>query len=302
MSILDGPLDADKVAYLRTDAAMTGARFGQALDMDSLLGALTCFVDDEEATIGITDKGISAAEAIATARRWMYQRVYWHRSNRALMAMLRYPVQYAIEHGTLRFADYLHNVFAMTDVEAIRFVHTRFAKAAGDARVENPALAAVAGRRGIYKRFLEFPSHGDTKQHKIHDYLVHRTCKEWRSLAADIAAQLRPLNANVLDSDILLDIPVRDRPQLGDILVGTRIPGKYERLSAISEAYASTKEFFIKASMMPRVFIHPTILRGFAESQQLTSARTVAIEYLHSCASHPAPSKAGRQRLRVVKG
>jgi uncharacterized protein len=302
-SILDGPLDADKVAYLRTDAAMTGARFGQALDMDSLLGALTCFVDDTQATIGITEKGISAAEAVATARRWMYQRVYWHRTNRALMAMLRYPIQYAFEHGALIFTDYLRNVFAMTDVEAIKYVHTRFMQAAGDANVENPALAVLAGRRGIYKRFLEFASYADAKQHKVHDYLVNRTCVEWRALATDVAEQLRLYDPSVKDSDVLLDVPVRDRPQLGEILVATRVPGKYQQLSAISEAYASTREFFIKASMLPRIFIHPVVLRSLAAAGSVDEARTTATDYLYARAEgRPTPSKAGRQRLRVVKG
>jgi HD superfamily phosphohydrolase len=299
-SILDGPLDADKVAYLRTDALMTGARFGNALDMDSLLGSLTCLVTDKIATIAITEKGISAAEAIATGRRWMYQRVYWHRTNRALMAMMRYPIQYTFENATLTFHEYLATVFGMSDVEAIKFVHARFVQAAGDRDVENPALMIVEGRRGIYKRFLEFTSYGDAKTQKIHDYLFHRTCKEWRTVATEIATVINE-HTPTKASDILLDVPVRDRPQLSDIyVIDPRTPGKYDSLSAISEAYGSTKEFFIKASMLPRLFIHPGVLRELAKDGKVGVARAAATDHLLARAEGRDPSKGGK-RLRMVK-
>ena len=300
-SILDGPLDADKVAYLRTDALMTGARFGHALDMDSLLGSLTCLVTDKIATIAITEKGISAAEAIATGRRWMYQRVYWHRTNRALMAMLRYPIQYTFENNTLSFFEYLATVFAMSDVEAIKFIHTRFLQAAGDRPIENPALMIVEGRRGIYKRFLEFLSYGDSTHQKIHNYLFQRTCKEWRTVATEIASVVNEYTPTKA-SDVLLDVPVRDRPQLSDIhVVDPRTPGKADSLSAISEAYGSTKEFFIKASMLPRIFIHPVVLRELAKHGKVASARSAATEHLVARAEGKDPFK-NRNRLRVVKG
>ena len=103
-SIVNGPLDVDKICYLRTDSKYTGASYGSAVDVDGILSSLTCIVDAKP-SIAIIEKGICAAESVATGRRWMYQRVYWHRTNRAIMAMLRFVPQYLFENNILTFPN-----------------------------------------------------------------------------------------------------------------------------------------------------------------------------------------------------
>ncbi|MEK6621804.1 MAG: hypothetical protein AABZ13_04925 [Planctomycetota bacterium] len=43
--------------------------------------------------LGFRDDGLSAAESLVMARYWMFRTVYWHRINRAIMAMLLHVIR-----------------------------------------------------------------------------------------------------------------------------------------------------------------------------------------------------------------
>jgi len=99
-SLIDGPLDADKLDYLRRDSRRLGLTFGNIIDFNRLLSCLTTIVHEEPtlvqeesggkriyAALGIHEKGKIVAEAVAFARYSMYGQVYWHHSYRAFKAM-----------------------------------------------------------------------------------------------------------------------------------------------------------------------------------------------------------------------
>jgi HD superfamily phosphohydrolase len=123
-SIINGPLDVDKAAYLRADSRHSGVAYGQAIDIDSLLASLTCVVYGEP-VVAITEKAICAAESIVTSRRWMFQRIYWHRANRAIMAMIRFAPQYLLERGHIRFSDYFSGVYHLSHIEALKWLDAK---------------------------------------------------------------------------------------------------------------------------------------------------------------------------------
>lgn len=101
-SLISGPLDCDKLDYLRRDSTHLGVTFGLAIDHERLRRHLTVVCRKEEirasdgtaretrvvAHIGILWKALPVALGVRRARREMFQQVYWHHTVRALKAML----------------------------------------------------------------------------------------------------------------------------------------------------------------------------------------------------------------------
>jgi HD superfamily phosphohydrolase len=109
-SLIDGPIDSDKLDYLRRDSTHLGVSFGFSIDNERLLRNLTVVYHSSEreekcedgihrlvwrldvAEIGVTEKALVLAEEIWKARRNMFTQVYWHHTARTLKAMLGFIV------------------------------------------------------------------------------------------------------------------------------------------------------------------------------------------------------------------
>jgi HD superfamily phosphohydrolase len=110
-SMISGPLDCDKLDYLRRDSTHIGVTFGHAIDQGRLLRNLTIVYgtamekglsrDGRQGTreslsvasIGVTEKALAVSEAILRARSDMHTQVYWQHSVRAMKAMLAFVVR-----------------------------------------------------------------------------------------------------------------------------------------------------------------------------------------------------------------
>jgi HD superfamily phosphohydrolase len=92
-SIIDGPVDVDKLDYLIRDSQNAGLTYGDLIDVDRLVRSLTVVIHRHKGacvlTIGTYEKGQSAAESLSFARYLLYQALYWHRIARSVRAMLR---------------------------------------------------------------------------------------------------------------------------------------------------------------------------------------------------------------------
>jgi hypothetical protein len=90
-SLIDGPIDADKIDYLMRDSRRLGLTYGAIIDLERLLRCLTIVFrgQDEETfeALGIHEKGKVTADAVAFARYAMYGQVYWHHTYRAFKIM-----------------------------------------------------------------------------------------------------------------------------------------------------------------------------------------------------------------------
>lgn len=91
-TIIDGPIDADKLDYLVRDSLNLNVPFGRAIEFERLLQCLTVVFREKKKkvhiAIGIHEKGKIPAETVAFARYAMFGAVYWHHTTRALKAML----------------------------------------------------------------------------------------------------------------------------------------------------------------------------------------------------------------------
>lgn len=101
-SIIDGPIDVDKLDYLLRDSQNCYLRYGESIDFDGLIKDLTVIItkDDMGQTtfiVGTYEKGQSAAESLTFARYLLYQSLYWHHTARAVRAMLREAIKAALK-------------------------------------------------------------------------------------------------------------------------------------------------------------------------------------------------------------
>jgi hypothetical protein len=109
---VSGELDVDRCDYLLRDAHATGVRYG-IYDLDWLLRSLR-FASTPSRSAGAPplaidgSKGLPAIEAFITARLFMFQQVYLHKSTRAAEWMIRTIVARAM--SMLRAGDKLDGV------------------------------------------------------------------------------------------------------------------------------------------------------------------------------------------------
>lgn len=156
--LLSSAIDLDKVAYLQMDSDMTGIRYGRGVDVHGLVSALrappTVLEERSEGhpVIGVDERGLAAAESVILARYWMLHRVYWHHTNRAIMASFKHVINALLESNTLSFLGFISDNLWMSDMEAARWLSKRFGKL-NDGGV-NPIAGLLGGQRTIYRRLL----------------------------------------------------------------------------------------------------------------------------------------------------
>jgi len=92
-TLINGPIDADKLDYLTRDSSNLGLPYGAGIDLERLLRVLTVVFrnhgDQTYAALGIHEKGKVPAESIAFARYSMFGAVYWHHAYRSVKIMLQ---------------------------------------------------------------------------------------------------------------------------------------------------------------------------------------------------------------------
>ena len=86
--LVNGPVDADQLDYLKRDAHYTGVAYG-VIDLDRLLGTLEIFNGD----LVVDRRGLNAVEGMLVARALMFSSVYFHKTVRISELMLAKAVE-----------------------------------------------------------------------------------------------------------------------------------------------------------------------------------------------------------------
>jgi HD superfamily phosphohydrolase len=106
-SVIDGPIDCDKLDYLKRDSIHLGVEFGLGIDDARLLRYLTVVYNStsaqqenheirdvlEFAEIGVHEKALAVASSLGQSRKDMFTQVYWQHTARCMKAMLGYAVR-----------------------------------------------------------------------------------------------------------------------------------------------------------------------------------------------------------------
>ncbi|MCH7903808.1 MAG: protein kinase [Armatimonadetes bacterium] len=262
-SIIDGPIDADKVAYLTSDSLFTGVGYGSGVDLDALLDGLIAIPEqgDRNAQIGVAEKAIMAAESIVIARYHMYARVYWHHANRAMMAMIKYVARKLFIDATgFGFKEYVYRSMFMTDYEAVALLSLEFE--INFPAESNPLVSLLSGGRGHYRRLIEITDRG---KYKItYKHLIGLDSAGVEALRLRITNIISESGIATIDhaSCVLLDIPRIDPEEDAsrEIFVRTKMLGSaqgysIEPLSRISGVSKSVFENFQSLVKKIRVFV-----------------------------------------------
>lgn len=102
--IISGPLDADKLDYLRRDSYHAGVAYGM---FDALRVLYTLreiklkILGSEESYLGVDMKGREAVIGMLLAHYYMHETVYGHKTRRIADAMLVRSVELAVEEKSL---------------------------------------------------------------------------------------------------------------------------------------------------------------------------------------------------------
>jgi len=97
--VISGPLDVDKLDYLRRDSYFSGVQYG-VFDLDKVMDSFVQIgVSSEEKQLGIDEEGVYAVEQLLFAKYHMNAQVYQHRIRRITDAMLVRGIIHALDEG-----------------------------------------------------------------------------------------------------------------------------------------------------------------------------------------------------------
>ena len=101
-SLVSGDLDGDRLDYLVRDAHYTGVSTG--VDMGRLIATMSM----SDSNLVIKGKGLTAVEALLTARSTMYSTVYFHPFARGAQLMLARAANHAISSDRFSINDFVN--------------------------------------------------------------------------------------------------------------------------------------------------------------------------------------------------
>lgn len=228
--LIAGLIDVDRVSYLVHDSERTGVPYGLGVDVASLAEALTVRWESEDRSewgLGIEEAGVSAVEALLTATYWMYRNVYWHHTNRGVMAAVKFVVRRLLErkaveaasHTALAFDEYLQLTDQMSEYGALQLLNARWERAIEAIRLEggreatNPLSSMMSGRRLGYRRVVSLRWTPDTRWLFV-GMAKRITPTREDNLLRGVADRLPGRHAR--DGDILIDYPMKKRFQQMD--------------------------------------------------------------------------------------
>jgi HD superfamily phosphohydrolase len=286
-SLLNGALDVDKMAYLTQDSRFTGVSYGSGIAVDLLISSLTVLKNPKGLLeIGITDKGISAAESLITARYHMYSRVYWHHANRAVMAMVKYVMRRLFRgfSGSYSFSDYLTETLHLSEMEALRLMSEKFQKSPKADHLGNPLKGIIDGSRTLYKRFASFSyDRNDSKRRDIHQKLISESTAGLEELRKNCLNKLKEVTGGKLkDSYVLFDVPRinKEGDALPDCYVKDQFTGQPVLLKNQSEICKAVYTDFAQRVKKSRIFVHPSVreaLSGAKFNEALSEIENVIL-------------------------
>jgi HD superfamily phosphohydrolase len=284
-AIIDGPIDADKLDYLRRDSGHLGIPYGLGIDVDRLLKCLTIIYnyDKNEQVyhlgVGISDKGRTSAEAVAFARYAMFASAYWHHTSRAIKAMLGWAVREFLprkwrktDKAYKAFKQELWeftlgrqiSVFAEGTSATIGHIHESDARMLLWLRSRNKKSAAMLElllNRSLYKRIFTLGIQGNRPLFtKLSALLTdwdkfeekRKEIEKW--LLERIGKDLNPQAIEPLPL-IIFDLP-RKRPADDLLFVVEEGAERAERLQT-SVVWNEVHDKFYEAVSRFRIFAHP---------------------------------------------
>ncbi len=279
-SLLNGPIDVDKMDYLQRDSLHAGVPYGRNFDIGRLINSLCAGPNGNR--LAITNKGKTAAEMMVFARYVMFSEVYWHHAVRGATAMLQRAIFELSRTSEIGSADSQQSMVGFEPSKWLMQSETEFAHELLERTREHAALHEIVqglfgNRRKLFKRLGQF---NFNENPAVHAALARRPYVELVSCAERLSQRLSRYSREPLQpTDVLIDAPpVKLEVQFNlDVKQSPSSALENEpqfmplgNLSPVVKSLA-THQFdnFVKRV---RVFIHPDRLASIQiTSQQLTT-------------------------------
>lgn len=226
--LVNGPVDADQLDYLKRDSHYTGVAYG-VIDLHRLFETMEIFNED----LVVDRSGLSAIEGMLVARALMFSSVYMHRTVRISELMLAK----AVEELGQEEIDSMHR---MTDSSLLAHLESK--------KGFFQEIATLIKYRRLYKRAYSLTA-SDVPEDGWE--LVGRLggLSERRSAEEDIARR-----AGVLSQNVIIDVPASElsisepRLSLTDVRILDR--GRIKLLPKISSIAASLQSRNVQESVL----------------------------------------------------
>ena len=222
--LLSGPLDVDKLDYLPRDARACNVPYG-GVDVSRLLGAMRVLLADGAPRLGVSDKGISPLNSLLHARQEMFDNVYWHHTNRAMMAMLLRATQEALLAGSV-------TPEALPDHDDASLL--AYLSGAGQPEATRALVEALRARQP-YKTALEVSAQAG-KPYQLLDTLFWDQAKRRRVEIALAAALGESLGEEPRPYEVLVDIPKPEKWEMETLVAFSAPPLGMRPLMTWTEA------------------------------------------------------------------
>ncbi|MDE3229489.1 MAG: HD domain-containing protein, partial [Chloroflexota bacterium] len=219
------------------------------VDVSRLLGAMRPIAADGVPRLGVSDKGISPLNSLLHARQEMFDNVYWHHTNRAMMAMLLRATQEALLAGAIAPED----LPGHDDASLLAFL-------SGPTMPEaTRALVEALRQRQPFKTALEVSAQAG-KVYQLLDTLFWDQAKRRRVEIALAAALSETLVEPVGAHDVLVDIPKPEKWEMETLVAFAEPPLGMRPLMTWTEATGQRAEdlgVYERRQRRIRIVCHP---------------------------------------------
>jgi HD superfamily phosphohydrolase len=269
-SLIDSGADIDKLAYLSDDSFFTGVAYGQGIDSARLISSATIIKTPVTTPkkpgwhIGFLEKGLPAVESLLITRYWMFRTIYWHRLNRAIIAMLIHVIRKLYVFPKIDASDLVIDTMWQSEEAILKYLNDKyFNRYSSNSITQN----ILRDRSTIYKKLLSIRGDSsDSLESEIYeefykaDLAKREKCrKEFIKIIEDYLRKTFGVGLEITDDDLLLDIPGRRLDTAGPIFIELD-NGEVKPIALIDGPIKRLISDFEKLTKNMRVFINPKII------------------------------------------
>jgi len=262
-SLINSAVDVDKLSYLFLDSHFTGVRYGAGIDFSCLLKAATLgrLEPGKAVHLAFTDRALQALENVVMTRFWNFRSLYWHHTNRGIMAMILDVVRKLYVDQGRNVHEYLLDTMWRNDAEVVRYLDAKY-----QAQLSRPSILAglIEDRSRLYKRLYTVRAGmGDDV-----DNLLYSECRKFdfqaeKCFRSNLAEALRGFlglqgGAAVTQDEVLIDIPRRDMDSGGEVFVSDDF-GSLKSLSTLSDPVHAVNANYERLTKRIRYFVSPRV-------------------------------------------
>jgi HD superfamily phosphohydrolase len=257
-SIVDGPMDADKMDYLERDSLHAGVPYGRSLDQSRFLQSLT--VDDQKLEgIAFSEKGRICAELFFLSRSHMFAEVYWHHGVRAFSGMLNLAAGEYIRSQQRKgqtTKEFERAIFTRPEWDVVSFLFEKGPKSTHDIidcirrRVPYKRLHVLKEtKKGLYETLGKIRDRSPEIFHQFSNMLVKQINKEF--------------NKHYPFHYFFLDVPSSSKNQLGTMFIIDEESSSPVDFCEKSALWKGTEEDWHRWVRKVRLFCHPKVYQEF---------------------------------------